>query len=62
MNLRFSKKKIWYLTKNHVTLIYNGKNYDNIAKQLRFLNKYIALELQFTIEKLQFKLQFGECV
>ena len=29
-----------------------GKNFGNIAKQLRFLNKYIVLELQFNMEKL----------
>ena len=33
-------------------LIYVGKKYGNIPKQLKFLNKFIALELWFTIRKL----------
>ena len=35
------------------TLIYIGKNNGNIPKQLKFLIKYIALELWFTMEKLR---------
>ena len=34
------------------TLIYNGKMYGNIPKQLKILNIYRVLELSFTIEKL----------
>ena len=32
-------------------LIYVGKKYGNIPKQLKFLNKFIAVELRFTIRK-----------
>ena len=36
------------------------KNFGYIAKQLRFLNLYIALELQFNIEKLwYFGINYG---
>ena len=42
MELRFtSQMKTWLITKNYDTLIYNGKNYDIIPKQ----SKFIALEL-----------------
>ena len=37
--------------KNYESLIYNGENYGYIPKKL-FLNKYLALEFWFTVEKL----------
>ena len=42
MELRFMKGKHGRLPKNRETLINNGINNDNIPKQLKFLNKYIA--------------------
>ena len=44
------KKNIWTITKHNKTLIYNGKNYGNISKQLKFKNLFTALEIQFTMD------------
>ena len=47
----FTKEKNGRLQKNYEILFYNRKkNYGNIPIQLEFLNKYIALELWFTVE------------
>ena len=62
------RKNLWYYTKNSETSIYEGKNmvdyqklsnfdllrknYGKMSKQLKFLNKIIALELWFTMKKL----------
>ena len=32
-------------------MIYNGKNYGNIPKKIEVLNRFIASELWFTMEK-----------
>ena len=45
------KKKVGY-PKLWIFVIYNEKNFGNIPKQLMFLNKYMALELWFSKEKL----------
>ena len=45
IELRFTKIKTWQITKNYETLINNRKNYGNIPKRQKFVNKYIALEL-----------------
>ena len=44
-NFDLWREKHGRLPNNYETLIGNGKNYDNLPKQLKFLNKYIALEL-----------------
>ena len=46
----FDEKKIWKMTRHNKTLIYNGKNYGNISKQLKFKNLFTALEIQFTMD------------
>ena len=45
MQLRFTKeKKHDRLPKPSENFTYNGKTYGNIPKQLKFLDKFIALE------------------
>ena len=47
----YKGKKHVRLPKTKKTFIYNGKkNFGNIPTQLRFLNKFIALEHWFTID------------
>ena len=49
-SFNFWRKKIWLITKNKETLIYNRKINAYIPKQLKFLNKLIALKFRFTME------------
>ena len=43
--LRFYEGENMVDYKYYETVIFNGKKYGNIPKQLQFLNKFIALEL-----------------
>ena len=45
IELLFTKEKNMVNYQKIRNFIYNGKNYGNIPKQLKFLNKCIALEL-----------------
>ena len=44
--------KTWKITKNQETLIYDGKKLWQYTKIIELLNRYIALELWFTLEKI----------
>ena len=48
----YERKEQCWVNKNYESVIYNGKHFANMPKQLKFLNKYIAVKLWFTMEKL----------
>ena len=57
MELRFAKEKkqdrlLKFFQKLWIFVIYNEENFGNIPKQLMFLNKNMAIELWFSMEKL----------